>query len=167
MSDITTIGELNAHILNIQKEAVKEWMDKHSDESIKEKVYETLNQNFKETVLKLLGFDNRWGTWEIDRNNKHFIAAQEYISDVIKNSYKEWMDNIVLDEIKRVPKAAIKKAAIKDFRYHLDWELQRAVKTAATDMAETLAQELAGQLNQISHLLKEAQLEQLLLSQER
>jgi histone H3/H4 len=167
MNKPETLADLNAHILYIQKQAVTEWMNKHSDESIKQKVHELLDSNLKETSLKLLGFDNRWGKWEVDHRSEKHTAAKEYIANLIESSFKEWMDNLVLDEIKRMPKVSIKRAAVNEFKSQIGWNLKRKIKNTVSDLAEEYSEAIAEQLNSEMRLIKESRLLSLINPEDR
>lgn len=167
MNKPETLADLNAHILDIQKQAVTEWMDRNPDESIKKAVHELLDNNLKETSLKLLGFDNRWGRWEVDHRSEKHTAAQEYIANLIESSFREWMDNLVLDEIKRMPKVSIKRAAVNEFKNQIEWNLDRKIKKTVSDLADEYSEAIAEQLNSEIQLVKESQLLSLINPEDR
>jgi hypothetical protein len=49
--------------------AVEEWKAKNTKEVIKTTVTELLDKESKQLTLKLLGFEDRWGKWEVDHCN--------------------------------------------------------------------------------------------------
>jgi protoporphyrinogen oxidase len=156
-----TFDELKAYILSIQQEAVAEWMDRHSDEDIKERVHEILNEDLKSAALSLLGFDNRWGRWEL-QNNQKASAAQQYINSKVEQAFKEWADNLIITGIKRLPKKAIAQSLMQGIEKQFENTLRRKLNAAIEDITEKTVDSLVKQLSTNDLLQNQSALNKIL-----
>jgi len=64
------IEKANAVLL----QAVADWERTNTPEALRERVIELLNSKRDEAILKIIGFDNRWGRWEISSKDINPIS---------------------------------------------------------------------------------------------
>lgn len=125
-------------LLPIITNAVLDWKAAHTEEQITKRVQQLLNQNSQEIVLKLLGFDNKYGgKWEVDHCNGRDgnSAAGDYLRKVQQKAIQDWFDSFDLqDVLSDKDKAA--------FTSLLKKEIKAAIKNKMYRIAQQKAEEI-------------------------
>lgn len=135
--------------------AVAEWKAEHTGEKIKETVINLLNKESKQIVLKLLGFSESWGKWEVDHYNGRGgqSAAGDYLTKVQQEAIQEWLKCAVMPTLDKATKASMQKSAQQEYTYNLN----RLVREYAISQAEFDAKAVIQQLvasDQVGNYLK-------------
>lgn len=135
--------------------AVAEWKATNTEEKIKETVISLLNKESKQLVLKLLGFNESWGKWEVDHCNGRGgqSAAGDYLTKVQQEAIQEWLKGAVMPTLDKATKASMQKSAQQEYTYNLN----RLVREYAVSQAELDAKAVIKQLvasDQVGNYLK-------------
>lgn len=135
--------------------AVEEWKGKNTAENIKKTVTDLLDSESKQLTLKLLGFDDRWGKWEVDHCNGRSgeSAAGAYLRDIQKTAIQDWFEAVSMPTIT----PALKKQLGTQLQKTYEEQLAYSIRKAVVVQADADAQELVKQLtvsNQAENYLK-------------
>lgn len=116
------------------------WQTKNNVEYVTEQVQKLLNSKRDEAILKLIGFDNNWGRWEVSSNNS-------MVGNMIKESVQN--NNAFFQEIAKnfEPDAKTKAAVLKIVQQHykdtLIQETEKRLNEIIHQKVEKLVQEIA------------------------
>jgi hypothetical protein len=135
------LDEILPHILS----AVLAWKANYTPEKIHAKVTEQLDTNAEQMVLKLLGFDNRWGKWEVDHCNGRAgnSAIGDYMMQQHSIAIKEFFDNFKMSEvITPALKTKIKTVARKEYEYRFIEAAERFARAKAEKDAQKIIDDL-------------------------
>lgn len=125
--------------------AVNTWKSENTEEKIHNKVISLLEKNAEQATLTLLGFENRWGKWEVDHCNGR--SGESSIGDYMKKVHavaiKEFFDSL---DLKQIITPALKKKLTTEIKKTYEWKFQEAVQRAARELAEQHAQKLVNEL---------------------
>lgn len=116
-------------------------------ESLAPEITAMLTKERREIVLKLLGFDNRWGELEVDHcsaHNKDSIVGQ-YLRTTIAPIVQEWLENDIRPMFeakarKTIANARVKAAIQKDFMERFNYHLREAISREAERLAKEQVQ---------------------------
>ena len=125
--------------------AVMDWESVNTPEEIKERTHSLLNKNCDEIVLKLLGFDTRYGQgFQLDHCNGRSgnSIAGDYIRNLQGEAIKDWLGKVKMPTMS----VALKKSFESSMREAYTQELRRHVYTLVQQKAEEDAEELLKQL---------------------
>lgn len=100
-------------------------------------------ENLKKNVMKVVGFDNRWGTngWEVDHCNGRNSHLTEYISHKVKSMFTEEFDKMLQPEIEAVLKP-VKKEMVREFKDYFTYEVKNQIRKAANDAASSFVKDV-------------------------
>lgn len=131
-------------VLPFITQAVADWKTKNSKEVIAKQVTNQLDKSSAEITMKLLGFDERWGKWDVDHCNGRSgeSAAGDYLRKAQQTAVQKWLETVQLPEIP--PK--LKAAAVAEYKNDYQKALQLALYRLAMKQAEEDAQFLIGKL---------------------
>lgn len=130
--------------------AVAEWKNKNTPEKFAKDVETLLTKRSEEIVLKLLGFDNHWGRWEVDHCNGRGgeSAMGDYLRSTQKAAIEQWLRNV---ELPAIPAQATKKMK-SDYLYEYKEQMAKHLQQAAHKRAEEDAQKIVDQLTTTDHI---------------
>ena len=97
--------------------------DAHA-ESVTEQIIKDLNAQKREVTLKLLGLDDRWGKWEVDRCNGRNSAITQYLADGAKATIHQWVNEAVAE----VMTTELKSKIMQDAKKAIHKEVQDLVR---------------------------------------
>lgn len=131
-------------VLPFITQAVANWKTKNTEEVIEERVTKQLDKSCTEITLKLLGFDESWGKWDLDHCNGRGgeSAAGDYLRKVQQAAIQKWLETVQLPEIP--PK--LKAATVAEYKSAYQNALRQVLYRLATKQAEEDAQFLIGKL---------------------
>lgn len=98
----------------------------------------------REMVLKLLGFDTRWGGLELNMSSRERGGLQKFVEDAATKATQRWADENptffeeAVQDVLKDPK--LKTALRKRFAEAFTWRLQQAVEEAAGRLAKEEAE---------------------------
>lgn len=129
---LSSINPLN-DLLPVILSAIDKWKDKNKEDDITKKVHKLLDNNSDEITLKLLGFNNSWGKWELDHCNGRSgeSAAGDYLRKVQKHAIEDWLKQVKLPVLNETLSTQMQK--------HLKGEYDRHLKQYLSDYAQTQA----------------------------
>lgn len=146
------IDEVLQHITT----ALEEWKQQQTPEVIKKQVFQKLDKGTEDILLKILGFERRYGDkWEIDHCNgrQGNTAAGDYLRACQDQAVKAWFEQIEMPAMT----PALKKQLEAAYKKEYTWRVVRAVEDAAQERARKDAEELVDTLassNNINNYLK-------------
>ena len=146
------IDEILVHITT----ALEEWRQKQTPEVIKEQVFKKLDRGTEDILLKILGFNRRYGDkWEIDHCNgrQGNTAAGDYLRTCQDQAIKAWFEQIQMPAMTPVLKKRLEAAYKKEYEWRIMRSLEEAVQGRARKDAEELVDTLASS-NNINNYLK-------------
>lgn len=126
------------------KKAIKAWQKQNSAKSITEEVHAKLNKNKEEVLLKLMGFDNHWGRWEVDHCNGR--NGNSPIGDKLKNIHnaaiEEWLHKISLPEPPPELIESIQKKYLNELEYCLKRTTVDIAKSTSSKLVDTITKDI-------------------------
>ena len=109
-------------------------------------VVRDLNASKREVTLKLLGLDNRWGTWEVDHCNGRKSPVGELIDDACAELVTQWVNEtikeVLTDEMRLKTKAQIKKAFLAEITERNSYKTRELISNYATSFISTIVKEV-------------------------
>ena len=138
--------------------ATDEWRKENTDEKIREKVFTKLDAKREEVVAKMMGFDNKWGRWELDHCNGR--AGQSFIGNLMteytETNLRSWFNESVkeIDLSKELTKILINEAR-KQYKEYFKYALQNAVRDQAIKDANRIIEEIG--TSQVLNVMNELQ----------
>ena len=114
--------------------------------NLEEKIEDMLDRRLQELVAKYLGFDNKWGRWELDHCNGRSgnSAAGDFLLSKVQDGAKKWLDKQA-GSLPDLPKSAIAELK-KYYLHHLQREIDQTLRQIAESKGEELAKEIAGDI---------------------
>lgn len=124
--------------------AVADWKLKNNEELITKRVTEQLDKSSAEITMKLLGFNESWGKWDLDHCNGRGgeSAAGDYLRKVQQAAIQKWLETVQLPEIP----SKLKAATVAEYKSEYQNALRQALYRLAMKQAEEDAQFLIGKL---------------------
>ena len=86
-------------------------------------VIKDLNAAKREVTLKMMGLDNRWGNWEVDRSNGRNSPIVQYLNEECDQMIGEWV------------RTAVKEVLTEELRGKMKKEIDAAFRNALRDAA--------------------------------
>lgn len=135
--------------------AIERWKAENTPETIEKKVRQLLDKNSDEVVMKLLGFDNHWGNWEIDKANGKNTATQagQYMAALHQEAIKNWFSQVKLPALPSKVIKSIEQDARRAYEYELKNKASELARVAATTHATQLVTEFTSS-RQVENRLK-------------
>ena len=120
-------------------------------EGIQRQIVDELAKERRDLALKMLGFDDRWGTLEIDRTNGRKTAASDFIEQNVGPAVKKWVDECLRPAIEargrdKLNNAAVMKAVTKEFDSRVMYAARKQMEHLAAQAGEEFANALADQI---------------------
>jgi len=146
------IDEVLQHITT----ALEKWKQQQTPEVIKQQVFQKLDRGTEDILLKLLGFNRRYGDgWEIDHCNgrQGNTAAGDYLRTCQEQAIKAWFEQIQMPIMTPALKKSLEAAYKKEYQYRILRSLEDAAQERAHKDAEELVDTLASS-NNINNYLK-------------
>lgn len=121
VKNVETLSDIKAKV----EDAIRAELAGCNEIVIKRLVHDTVANHAKTIVGKLLGFDNRWGRWELDHCNGSGgeSAAGDFIRSVAQSEIKEWLTKMS----GKLPE--LSNEVVKDLRKFYLETLQRELRT--------------------------------------
>lgn len=128
----------------LMKEAIKGWQEKNTAKQITQEVHNKLNKNKEEILLKLMGFENRWGKWEIDhcngRNGNSPIGDR--LNSIHSQALENWLNTIELPEPNPELINAVNGKFLRDLEYYLKQEAKLKAENLAREIVDKMSSDL-------------------------
>ena len=127
-------------------QAVTEWEQKNTAEVLTQRVHQLLDKSSKEVVMKLLGFNETWGKWELDHCNGRAgnSAAGDYLKEVQHSAIKDWLQTVSMPKLDKTVLTRLEKQAQSEYLQYINNE----VRQLAHVQAQTDARELVTALTE-------------------
>lgn len=136
------LEELNPinDLLDTVLKAINEWKSKNTEEVLTQRVHDLLDKNAKEVVLKLLGFNESWGKWEVDHCNGRAgeSAVGDYLKRVKQSAIDSWLAEAELPKMDKTISTIMRK----ELKHNYDRFLKQYLYEYAQDQARETAQEI-------------------------
>ncbi len=131
-------------------------------ESLTREIIAQLNEERREIVLKLLGFDDSWGKLEVDRCNgrdRESIVGK-YLHGQARAAVQAWMDNHLLVALEKHIKGKFSdpkviSASVKAFDEYFKYALNDRLRSYAEDAAADIAADFAAKVKESMSLSAE------------
>lgn len=130
------------NIEKIKKDAEKaasEWL---AQADVPSRVRQALDLNVKIIAASLLGFEHRWGEWEVDHCNGRSgeSAAGDYLREKCSEAIKEWLEDLG-GNLPPLPMSA-KKSLVAAYHERLQHNVREILMARAKRDAEAIAEEI-------------------------
>ena len=113
--------------LNAGLQAVMEWKHSQDPIKIKKRVTDLLEKNLEQGIITLLGFDYRWGKWEVDHCNGR--SGESSVGDYMKQQHsvaiKEFFDSL---DIKTLITPTLRNKLSAVVKKEMEWRLEGMVR---------------------------------------
>ena len=131
-------------------------------ESLTREIIAQLNEERREIVLKLLGFDDSWGKLEVDRCNgrdRESIVGK-YLHRQAQAAVQAWMDKHLLVALEKHIKGKFSdpeviSASVKTFDEYFKRALEGSLRSHAADAAAEIAADFAAKIKESMSLSAE------------
>ena len=131
-------------------------------ESLTREIIAQLNEERREIVLKLLGFNDSWGKLEVDHCNgrdRESIVGK-YLSGKARVAVQAWMDNHLLVALEKHIKGKfsdpkVVSASVKAFDTYFTRALEDSLRSHAADVAAEIAADFAAKVKESMSLSAE------------
>lgn len=157
-SNQTPINPIDSLLVTIAT-AVESWKVAQDPEKLKKTIFDKLDSKRDEVMLKLLGFNDSWGTWEVDHCNGR--SGESYIGDFLKTTQqkaiKEWLETAFPLTISPKTLTSLQKRVQKEYEQCIEQSLRSVIRDKADkDLANLLGKILES--NQLANYIKAMQL---------
>ena len=141
-------------VLSIMAEAVAEWKAVNTEKKLKKRVKDLLDKNSETITMKLLGFNDSWGKWELDHCNGRSgeSAAGDYLKKVKQAAIQEWMESLELPKISPALKAKLGKQLKDEFENKVRYAARSFIEQKATQGTTKALEEITSSKNLDSYL---------------
>lgn len=131
-------------------------------ESLTREIIAQLNEERREIVVKLLGFNDSWGKLEVDHCNgrDHESIVGKYLHRQAQAAVQEWMDKHLLVALEKHIKGKfsdpkVVSASVKAFDTYFTRELEDCLRSHAADAAAEIAADFAAKVKESMSLSAE------------
>ena len=137
---------------------------KLDSESLTREIIAQLNEERREIVLKLLGFDDSWGKLEVDRCNgrdRESIVGK-YLHGQARAAVQAWMDKHLLVALEKHIKGKFSdlkviSASVKAFDEYFTYALNERLRSHAADAAAEIADDFTAKVKESMSLSAEGE----------
>jgi len=131
--------------------SIKEEMEEAIGKALREVLKEIPNQvkrGMSGTVARALGFENRWGGWEVDHCNGRMSVVSELISSAAQTKVREAVmeaskEFTISKTLKKAIMSDMKNVFNRAFRNTLGEEIEKLARQKAQEMAKQLMSDMA------------------------
>lgn len=124
--------------------ATQKWLEEQTPEAIQKEVFNRLNSAKDQVAPKLLGFENRYGKWEIDncnaRKDRSHLGA--YLNEHTEKGIKDFFESLDLTNIKLFSereKASLRAEYRVDLLNTFRQKMYRRVEKDAEDLLDQIS----------------------------
>ena len=107
-----TVKEIADKLKDAFTVVATERADRTEAEAVVGEIIRDLEAQKREVTMKLLGLDNRWGTWEVDHCNNRSSPITDYLASEGRDLLKAWVN----EAVKELFTTAYKDKFMKDCR---------------------------------------------------
>lgn len=125
--------------------AVDEWQKKNPPEVIKQRVFDRLDGMQEEIAMKLLGFNQSWGKWEVDHCNGRSgnSAAGDYLRNVQREAVQEWLKQLKFPTMSATHKKQIESSISDEYKNRMSSAMRRKAEEQANEDLNRVFAELS------------------------
>lgn len=130
------------NMLSVIGSTVAVWMKDNSDKVLARKVIDQLDSKQEEVVCKLLGFNDKWGKWDVDSCNGRAgnSAAGDYLRSVQKDAIEKWFKSVELPPMSAAVTKSLKTTYLTNLEYQLKESLRRKAEAQADAIADKMVE---------------------------
>ena len=141
-------------LIPIIAQAVTEWQAANTAEKLNSKIKAKLDKSSEDITLKLLGFKESWGKWELDHCNGRNgnSAAGEYLKDIQKEAIKEWLSTVKLPTLPTKAVSDLKAKYLHEYKENLRSELCKLAHEKATEDARAILDKLISSNQTVNYM---------------
>lgn len=154
----TPINPIDSLLVTIAT-AVESWKVAQDPEELKKTIFNKLDSKRDEVMLKLLGFNDSWGKWEVDHCNGR--SGESSIGDFLKTTQqkaiKEWLETTFPLTISPKTLTSLQNRVQKEYEHYIEQGLRSAVRDKADKDLENLLRKVL-ESNQLANYIKAMQL---------
>lgn len=156
--NLEALNPINDLLTTVLK-SIDQWKEDNSEKVITQRVHALLDANAESIVLKLLGFEDRWGKWELDRcsGRNGESAAGEFLRQAQHDAIQDWLKKVKLPELDKTLSSVMKKQLQADYKQYLRQYLFEYARKEADKTAKELIESLFSQ-SKVDGMLKLQQL---------
>lgn len=121
-------------IIDTYVNAIEIWKKNNPPEKIEQAVQAMLDKESQQLTVKLLGFDNRWGKWEIDHCNGRAgeSAAGDYLRKTQQQAIQDWFSKMKMPQMSAALKKEMNAFAVEKYTKGLKEAITAAVQQQIT-----------------------------------
>ena len=127
-------------------EGIDAWIATNPPEKLKADIFKRLDKSRDEIVLKLLGFDSRYGqSWELDHCNGRSgnSIAGDYLKTHQAAVVNEWLAQAKMPEMSQTLEKALTADAVDRYQYEFRKRFQEIIAAKAKQDAEELFSQIS------------------------
>ena len=142
-------------VFPIIADTVEKWRAGIDAAAIEKQVKKVLDAQSESLVLKLMGFNNRWGEWELDHGNGRSSesAAGKYFKTLHQQAIQEWMASNFTLKLSDADKKRITRDMQREYVSAVAQGLADAIHDQANADVKALVSQFV-QSNQADNYLK-------------
>lgn len=124
--------------------AVNQWKANNTEESIRTKVTHLLEKHSNEITMKLLGFTDRWGKWELDHCNGRSgnSAAGDFIRKTQQDAIEAWLSTVIMPNLTPALAKSLQKQAQRAYDEILRNSVKQRVQAIAARDINTVVEKI-------------------------
>ena len=125
--------------------AVDEWQEKNPPDVVKQKVFDRLDAMQDEIAMKLLGFKQSWGNWEVDHGNGRSgnSAAGDYLRNAQQEAVQEWLKQLKFPTMSATHKKQIESSISAEYKNRMSSAMRRKAEEKANEDLNKVFAELS------------------------
>lgn len=124
--------------------------DRTEAEAVVGEIIRDLEVQKREVTMKLLGLDNRWGKWEVDRCNGRTSPVTEYLASEGRDLIKAWVNEAVNEVFTTTYKDKFMKdckaALVRDLKDLSDYKTREYTESVVSGIRMALMEDAAKEL---------------------
>jgi hypothetical protein len=106
-----------------------------------------MKRDMMDILSKMMGFDNRWGKWEVDHCNGRQSVVADTIKEQAQVTVKTWViENLTQDAVTKIMDKQ-RAALVRDFNESIQREVRSQLYRLTETMGKEIAAEIAAELN--------------------
>lgn len=137
---MATVQDALMHVCSVASRAIDSWIVANDEASIQGSVIKELETQKKKIVLQLLGFNDKWGKYEVDHCNGRAgeSSAGDYLKRVSAPAIDKFLASVEMPELTQTERKSLQRS----YRHHLYHEVEQHLRHQATRDARELSEKL-------------------------
>lgn len=145
MTDTSAASNPIDSLLPLIASAIAEWKAKNNEHLIKEKVTTQLDKEAKQIMLKLLGFKDEYGGYQLDYCNGRAgeSSAGDFLRRTQADAIKTWLSTVAMPSLSPKEEGVLRGSMQKEYFYRFKAQALQSAKQQAEADAKELIQQIS------------------------